>query len=127
MGRDKILVVDDDKLIRDSLVELLEDNGCSAVGASNGQQAMDVLLTGNGTCLILLDLMMPVMDGRAFREEQVKREEIADIPVVLISAFGDLRNNARAMQVEGFLQKPLNVADILELVEKYCTCSAGEA
>jgi CheY-like chemotaxis protein len=127
MGHDKILVVDDDKLIRDSLVELLEDNGCSAVGASNGQQAMDVLLAGNETCLILLDLMMPIMDGRTFREEQVKREEIADIPVVLISAFGNLRQNAQTMKVDGYLQKPLNVADILELVKKYCACSGGDA
>src|SRR6185295_17473396 len=105
MNRDKVLVVDDDKLIRDTLVELLEENGCPAVGAANGRQAMDMLLAQDGACLILLELMMPVMDGREFREEQVKRKELANIPVVLISAFGNLRSNAQAMHVEAYLQK----------------------
>jgi CheY-like chemotaxis protein len=126
MSRERILVVDDDRLIRESLVELLEDYGCTAVGASNGRDAMDVL-ADDGACLILLDMMMPIMDGRAFREEQIKRAELADIPVVLISAFENLQKNAKTMQVEGYLRKPLNVSDVLELVKKYCACSGGNA
>jgi CheY-like chemotaxis protein len=127
MSHEKVLVVDDDKLIRDSLIELLEDNGCPAVGAANGRQAMDMLLADDGTCLILLDLMMPIMDGREFREEQIRRAELASIPVVLISAFGNIRNNAQAMQVEAYLQKPLEAANVLELVKKYCSCSSADA
>jgi CheY-like chemotaxis protein len=117
MSRERILVVDDDRLIRESLVELLEDCGCTAVGASNGRDAMDVL-ADDGACLILLDMMMPIMDGRAFREEQIKRAELANIPVVLISAFENLQNSAKTMQVDGYLRKPLSVSDVLELVEK---------
>jgi CheY-like chemotaxis protein len=127
MARDCVLVVDDDEEIRDSLVELLEDYGCSAVGAENGLKAMEVLLTSERTCLIFLDLSMPVMDGNAFREEQVKREKLRDIPVVLISAFADLRNHSKAMQVEEYMQKPLNSARVIDLARRYCGCALASA
>lgn len=124
---DCVLVVDDDEDIRESLVELLEDYGCNAVGAENGLQAMERLLTTDHTCLIFLDLAMPVMDGNAFREEQVKREALRDIPVVLISAFGSLRNHSKAMQVQAYLQKPLDAASVIDLAKRYCTCAQASA
>jgi len=124
---DCVLVVDDDKDIRESLVELLEDYGCAAVGAENGLEAMERLLTTDHTCLIFLDLAMPVMDGNAFREEQVKREALRDIPVVLISAFGSLRNHSKAMQVDAYLQKPLDAASVIDLAKRYCSCAQASA
>ena len=127
MARDCVLVVDDDTEIRESLVELLEDYGCPAVGAENGLKAMEVLLTSERTCLIFLDLSMPVMDGNAFREEQVKRDEIRDIPVVLISAFPDLRNHSKAMQVDDYLQKPLDAAHVIDIARRYCGCAPATA
>jgi CheY-like chemotaxis protein len=127
MASECVLVVDDDREIREGLVELLEDHGCSAVGAANGLQAMEVLLTKGHTCLIFLDLAMPVMDGNAFREEQVKREELKDIPVVLISAFGNLRNHSKAMQVDEYMQKPLDAAHVLDVARRYCSCDQASA
>ena len=127
MARDCVLVVDDDEDIRESLVQLLEDYGCSAVGAKNGFEAMERLLTSDNTCVIFLDLSMPVMDGNAFREEQVKREGLRDIPVVLISAFGDLRNHSKAMQVEEYLQKPLDSASVIDIAKRYCECAQASA
>ncbi len=121
-----ILVVDDDKDIRESLVEILEEHGCHAVGAANGREAMEVLRGrphADSTCLILLDLMMPVMDGRTFREEQLKRDELAGIPVVLISAFQDAAAKAgAAMNAAAVLVKPLQIKDVTSLAERFCAC-----
>lgn len=127
MQQDCVLVVDDDKEIRESLVELLEDYGCAAIGVENGLKAMERLMTTDHTCLIFLDLAMPVMDGNAFREEQVKRDELKDIPVVLISAFGNLKNHSKAMQVDAYLQKPLDAARVLDLAKRYCSCAQASA
>ena len=127
MSRDKVLVVDDDKEIRESLVELLEDHGCRVVGASNGFEALAALMRSEGACLIFLDLSMPVMDGTRFREEQLKRDEFKDIPVVLISAFANLKNHPKGIDVDAYLQKPLDAADVLDLARRYCPCSHGSA
>jgi DNA-binding NtrC family response regulator len=97
------------------------------VGAENGLKAMEVLLTKGPTCLIFLDLAMPVMDGNAFREEQVKRVELKDIPVVLISAFGNLRHHSKAMQVAEYMQKPLDAAEVLDVARRYCVCNQASA
>jgi CheY-like chemotaxis protein len=77
--------------------------------------------------LIFLDLVMPVMDGSAFRDEQLKRQEIAGVPVALMSAFGNLQNQSRQMQVEVYLQKPLSEEQILDVVRRYCRCDQGSA
>lgn len=127
MSRDKVLVVDDDRDIRESLVELLEDHGCAVMGAANGFEALAALMRSEGACLIFLDLSMPVMDGTRFREEQLKRDEFKDIPVVLISAFANLGNHPKGLEVDAYLQKPLDAADVLDLARRYCPCSHGSA
>jgi CheY-like chemotaxis protein len=116
-----VLVVDDDRDIRDSLVEVLEDHGYRAIGAGNGREALDALRTSaDMPCLILLDLMMPVMDGREFREEQLKNPEWTGIPVIVISAYNDVAEQARALEVE-HLRKPLGMRPLMDAVRRYCT------
>lgn len=127
MARDCVLVVDDDKEIREGLVELLEEVGCVAVGAENGLKAMEVLKSRQDACLIFLDLSMPVMDGNAFREEQVKCEALRDIPVVLISAFSELRRESKTLHVDGYMQKPLDAARVIHTARRYCGCSEAPA
>lgn len=122
-----VLVVDDDDLVRETMVELIKEYGCNAAGAANGLEAIEFLLRNEHTCLVFLDLAMPLMDGSAFREEQLKRTEIKDIPVVLMSAFVNLRNQSKQMQVDEYLQKPLGEAQILEVVRRYCHCAQGNA
>jgi two-component system, chemotaxis family, chemotaxis protein CheY len=119
-----VLVVDDDQEIRESLAEVLQEHGCSAIAVANGAQALETLqnLEGERACLILLDLMMPVMDGRAFRQEQMRHEELANIPVVLISAFANVRDEASDMNVAGYLQKPFQLSDIIQTAKTYCGC-----
>ena len=103
---------------------MLQEHGCGAIAVADGRQALDVLenLAGEKTCLILLDLMMPVMDGRAFRAEQVRRAKLADIPVVLISAFDDLTDEAKALNVAGYLPKPFQLTDVIRTAKSYCIC-----
>ena len=77
-----ILVVDDDPDIRDSLREVLEDEGYGTSCVANGREALDFLRSGKRPCVILLDLMMPVMDGWQFLEEQKRDPALAAIPVL---------------------------------------------
>jgi CheY-like chemotaxis protein len=116
-----ILVVEDDELIRDSLVEYLNEQGYHAVGAVDGVDALDKLRRGNPLpCVIVLDLMMPNMDGRAFRQEQLRDATLASIPVIVLSAYRDVAKNAADLAVEHYLAKPLKLAALLALVQKHC-------
>jgi CheY-like chemotaxis protein len=115
-----VLVIDDDRDIRDTLIELLEDHGYRAAGAANGLEALAVLGTSsNLPCLILLDLMMPVMDGQEFREEQLKNPAWAHIPVIAISAYSDAVARARALDLE-CLRKPLATRPLIDVVRRHC-------
>ena len=121
MARHCVLVVDDDEDIRESLRDFLEDHGYDTMGAGDGREALDKL-DGNQVrpCLIVLDLMMPVMDGRTFRDEQVRNPSLADIPVVIISAFRDSANVARDLRVPNHLPKPLNLDALLQMIRAHC-------
>ena len=115
-----ILVVDDDRDIRDSLIETLEDHGFRATGAANGAEALDVLRKSpERPSLILLDLMMPVMDGPGFREEQLKNPSWAEIPVVVISAYSDAEVRARSLDAE-CMRKPLAIRPLIDMVRRHC-------
>jgi CheY-like chemotaxis protein len=115
-----VLVVDDDRDIRDSLIETLEDHGYTAVGAGNGVEAIDVLRThAVPPCLILLDLMMPVMDGRGFREEQLKHPAWAGIPVIVVSAYGDVEAQAGELALD-YMRKPLATRPLIAAIQRRC-------
>jgi CheY-like chemotaxis protein len=115
-----VLVVDDDAEIRETLVEVLEERGYRAVAASNGKQALDALHRGTRPELILLDMMMPVMDGAQFRAKQQEEPSLAGIPVVLISAHDDLSKRMRELHAEAALQKPISFRDLLDTVKRFC-------
>jgi CheY-like chemotaxis protein len=117
----QVLVVDDDEDIRESLVDFFEDHGYEAVGAVHGRDALDRLSTHElQPCVIILDLMMPVMDGKEFREEQLGHPDISRIPVVVISAYKDVAENAKSLNVASTLAKPLDLSTLLRAVQKYC-------
>jgi CheY-like chemotaxis protein len=113
-----ILVVDDDLDIRTTVAGILEDEGYRVVKAGNGAEAM-AYLTNPGAPrphLILLDMMMPIMDGRAFREQQENFPELTTIPVLTFTAFGAPADVGWAA---GRLSKPLRLEVLLEMVEKH--------
>jgi CheY-like chemotaxis protein len=112
-----VLVVDDDPDIRDTIAEVLSDEGYPVELASNGREALAVLETDRAKPgLILLDLMMPVLDGWGFMAELQKMPRLAAIPVVVFSAHGANREAIGALGARGFLRKPLQLHELLELV-----------
>jgi CheY-like chemotaxis protein len=104
-----VLVVDDDDGIRDALCDLLEDAGFAAVGARHGLEALKVLTTmQTAPTFILLDLMMPIMDGWAFCRSRWKSRTLREIPVILLSAV-DMSESNRPTGIDAFLPKPIDV------------------
>jgi CheY-like chemotaxis protein len=113
----RVLVVDDEDTIRDSLVEILQENKYEATGATDGSDALRKLRAAQRPFhLILLDLTMPVMDGRAFRAEQRRDPALASIPVVVLSAFRDVAVKAADLEAAFYMSKPPDVPTLLELL-----------
>src|SRR5436305_4151442 len=109
MSLGAILIVDDDSDVRAALSELLEDEGFSVEGAPNGREALARLRQGQvHPAVILLDLMMPGMDGWDFRSEQMRDPQLAAVPVVIVSASGFSRESIRAQfRPAGYVAKPI--------------------
>jgi CheY-like chemotaxis protein len=113
-----ILVVDDDADIRDTLAQVLEDEGYRVVCASNGLEALEMLRSDPAIpALILLDLMMPVMNGWQFNEERRKDDRLARIPLVVVTAAGDARDRAASIKAVRIIQKPIRLEDLLEVIQ----------
>ena len=117
----EVMVVEDDADIRETILEVLADNAVPAVGAENGADALDRLHDPARTkpCLILLDIMMPVMDGWGFRAAQQEDPELAGIPVIVLTAHAQGDRAAREMAVDGFLKKPFDLEALLGTVRRY--------
>jgi CheY-like chemotaxis protein len=121
-----VLVVDDDPFIRDVIAELLEDEGYAVESAANGEEALLVLQQRPGLpCVILLDLMMPRMNGWEFRAAQRADPLLAPIPVVTISAHVDLLGTGAQLDVAEHLPKPVDVERLLTTVQRYCAAAGS--
>ncbi len=114
-----ILVVEDDAETRDAMRSLLELHGYTVITAADGIEALERLRGGLRPSLILLDLMMPGMDGFEFVNEKRQDPRLSPIPVVIYSGHYDAESNAARLRAEGYFQKPLAVESLLDLVEKY--------
>jgi CheY-like chemotaxis protein len=117
--RGDVMVVEDDYAIRETLRELLEEEGYRVTQASNGAEALARLRTMRAPRLILLDLMMPVMDGWEFRSAIGRDEKLAGIPVIILSADHGLAQKVSGLAVQGYLPKPFELEDLLQTVERY--------
>lgn len=111
-GRKNILIVEDDDAIRALLVDVLTDEHHVAHAAPDGLAALTIL---EAWCpqLIILDQLMPRMDGATFRAEQRTRLAIAGIPVLLLSAARDLPVQAIALDVAATMPKPSTLDELL--------------
>jgi CheY-like chemotaxis protein len=115
-----VLVIEDDPEIRESLADVLSDAGYETVTAIHGRDALEKLESGIAhPKLILLDLMMPVMDGRVFRKEQLQRPALSKIPVIVLSAYQSAAASVE-LAAAGHLAKPLGLDDLLDLVRRHC-------
>jgi CheY-like chemotaxis protein len=116
-GHKNVMVVDDDEDIRESIADVLRECGYEVECAMNGRDAMSKLRGGVRPSVILLDLMMPVMDGWQFRAEQVEDPRLAGIPVIVISAAG--ANPGVPEGTCAYLRKPFNLKDLLREIERW--------
>jgi len=112
----RILVVDDDADAREALIDILSISGYSATPAGNGREAMDYLKTAAAPELIILDLQMPVMDGREFRAALKRDPRLAAVPVVVVTALAGEKVDA-----DETLIKPIDVDRLLRIVSHYVT------
>jgi CheY-like chemotaxis protein len=117
----RVLIVEDDDGVSESLRDALLDEGYDAVVARNGQEALDWLAAHPRPQLILLDLWMPVLTGEEFRLRQLADPALADIPVIIISAAPDARARGRALQAAAVLAKPVNLHKLLAMVAQHRT------
>jgi CheY-like chemotaxis protein len=113
-----ILVVDDDADIREVLTEVLVESGRDVVTASNGEEALGVLRSATTLCLVLLDLMMPVMDGYRVLEARRQDPALSAIPVVVITAGRSVEWD-RLCGAE-VVPKPLRLPVLLSIIDRYC-------
>jgi CheY-like chemotaxis protein len=115
----RILVVEDDTSIRELLVELLESEGYAVASAVNGLEALKLLQSGPLPDLILIDLMMPVMDGYSFRTEQLKNASWSRIPTVVMSAEANAKEKMKNFNITAFLSKPVELDTIIKTVARF--------
>jgi CheY-like chemotaxis protein len=112
-----ILLIEDDLAIRTTISTWLEIEGYQVFTARNGREALEKLVQIGRPKLILLDIMMPQMNGWAFLEEFEKNVDLASIPVVILSAF---KNTAFTMKPHSVIEKPIQYDTLIRVVEKYC-------
>lgn len=113
MDEKRILIVDDDKDIQSSMQMILELHGYAVTCVSNGQEAIEVLTQGPDPSVILLDLMMPVMDGLDFIKTVEARDLTKNIPIIVMTAA---RNKAHEIEKYTTLLKPFEVTKLLSLI-----------
>ncbi|RKH71914.1 response regulator [Corallococcus aberystwythensis] len=112
-----VLVVDDDPDILEALSEILEAEGFEIRRARNGKEALE-RLEPDPPDLILLDLMMPVMDGWEFAQRMRQKPDFAAIPIIVLSADRNVGSKAKDIGAMGHLAKPFELNDLLSMVRQ---------
>jgi CheY-like chemotaxis protein len=113
-----VVVVDDDEDIRDSIQSLLEMRGFTVDTAADGASALARMRKGAPPALVILDFMMPGMNGEEFRAAQLRDPELSKVPVVLLTGAGD-RGGAARLDVER-IAKPIELQLLFDTVERFC-------
>ena len=113
-----VLIVEDDEDLREMMAQLLTLEGFQTAAVANGREALEYLHQSARPDVILLDLMMPVMDGWEFRRHQKEDPAIAPVPVIVLSALDHAR--AGNLDATAFLKKPLDFDRLLTLVRSHC-------
>jgi len=121
MANREVLVVEDDTDLRESLSQALRDHGFGVTPATNGQEALDLLHAGARPSVILLDLMMPGLNGWQLRAALRRDPGLARIPQVVISAYMDEAEQAvLALPPDDCLRKPFHIRILIDALERHC-------
>jgi len=113
-----VLIVEDDEDLRDMMAQMLTIEGFAATAVANGREALDYLHQAIKPHVILLDLMMPVMDGWEFRRRQQCDPKLAQVPVVVVTAAGQYGTSS--IDAARILPKPLRLEHVLDALREYC-------
>jgi CheY-like chemotaxis protein len=116
-----ILIVDDDADIRTTFSQILRDEGYSTLAARNGADALQLLHERERPCVLLLDLMMPVVDGWEVIGRLNHYEEMAGVPIIVITAFVEHAPTDR--RISAVLKKPVEADTLIETVAKFCNAA----
>jgi CheY-like chemotaxis protein len=117
--RPDVMVVEDDADVRETVRELLEEQGYRVVPASNGRDALAQLRAWGAPRVLLLDLMMPVMDGWELHAAMARDPELSGIPVVVMSADSALESKVAGLSVAAILPKPVTLQRLLDTVRQF--------
>jgi CheY-like chemotaxis protein len=117
-----ILLVEDDEIVRRAIHMVLEWEGYQVRCASNGQEALDALREGYRPSLILLDILMPILDGEEFRQEQLRDPRLASIPVIVVSAA----HFAEGVRADHHIRKPFEVQELLDAIHEQVAPIKGQ-
>ena len=120
-----VLIIEDDDGVRDSLAAILREEGYFVEMVNDGAAAFARLQRRPLPTLILLDLMMPIVDGIDFRKRQLADPELRKIPVVIISARPDVAEQAHTLGADAFLQKPMSFEELLHVVQNRAVTEVG--
>jgi CheY-like chemotaxis protein len=115
-----ILLVEDNIDLATAMAEILEIEGYTVTCSMNGAEGLAALRAGFHPAVIILDLMMPVMDGIEFRRHQQLDAAIASIPVVVVSGVGHMMDEIRATGVARCFRKPIDIDELLGVVTQLC-------
>jgi CheY-like chemotaxis protein len=118
-GRLDVLLVEDNQDIREVVAQLLEYSGCRVCAAADGEEALAELASSYRPEVILLSLENPRMDGWGFRAEQLRRAELREIPIILISGLEDLEAIGRSLGAAATHRKPIVIPELLEILEAF--------
>jgi DNA-binding NtrC family response regulator len=118
LKKKKVIVVDDDQVIRDLLINFLKFSGHEGIGAANGQRAMEIILS-EAPDLVITDIHMPLMNG--FQLLRAIRRVNPNLPVVFITGFAHFRRffADKTARADGFLEKPFSLEALDALVKKF--------
>jgi CheY-like chemotaxis protein len=117
--RPTILVVEDDEDVNEAICSLLREHGFATITVQNGVDALAQLRAHPHVRAIVLDVMMPVMNGATFRGAQLEDPAIAHIPLVLLTGRSDGKPLAQALNAVAFLQKPFDGGALLSILSPY--------
>jgi CheY-like chemotaxis protein len=115
------MVVEDDQAIREAIGDVLENEGYEVVLAENGQRALEVLVGMARPCLLLVDLIMPKMNGWELLRALAQHDRLATIPVVVMSAM----SQSPHLTEQSIVKKPIDLAILLEIVREHCCGERG--
>jgi CheY-like chemotaxis protein len=112
-----VLIVDDDEDLRESVRDLLHRRGYDVGTAADGRAALEILRAAERVCIVLLDLVMPIMDGWRFIEAVRRQSSLASVPIVIVS--GHAATHAPE-GVAGIVRKPIDLSELFAIVERHC-------